>query len=95
MAKLIKRASVTIPKPLPQRSEEESSGTILCKGAESDTDPKVEVSEPLLGHCKNHPKVAAYNWPTHLCFFCYNTEVKGLEFDYEKKQWVKPAKKEK
>lgn len=90
MARLVKRTPVEIPKPLPQRGQEEDSGTTLCKGA--DETPH-EKSEPMLGRCKNCEKCAAHSWVDKLCLNCHN-EASGLVFDDEQKSWVKfPAKK--
>ena len=86
MARLAKRSTPDIPKPLPPRGEEES-GTTLCKGSDEET--PTTKSEPLLGWCKNCNS-AANSWVDRLCYRCHKL-AEGFEFDEDTKTWVKPA----
>ena len=70
---------------LKKSKEAPEPDTFLCKGSETVATEKDR--EPLLGKCKECPN-NSNSEVDHLCLNCHN-EAAGLEFDEDKKRFVK------
>lgn len=88
LAKRTAPKAVEAPKPAPARGKEEPD-TFICEVAKTVVSAK--DTEPMLGKCKGCFIMPSHSEVDHLCYNCHK-DAEGLEFDADKKRWVKRRK---